>query len=178
MMRRRSFPWFSIVRRGIYRRASRPGKAGATRGSRGLGCTTAFMSLALPRSCTSPVALCRPRCRYGHSSLQDAPRSCRFGRRQNTGRGKHFHVLPCQDVTGEDRFRFVRHPDRMVIRIQHIDSENGIDTVMSGALALDEPRHPCGRFASAGGMLRVIVQIERHAMSLKPKGGTSQPAPG
>lgn len=91
---------------------------------------------------------------------------------------KRFHVSPFQDVAGEYRFAFRLHPDRIAIRIRHIDGAGGIDTAMAGPLS---PLTSRVCLASAlrrpGGALRVIAQIYRHALILKLKGAAYRPLP-
>lgn len=91
---------------------------------------------------------------------------------------KRFHVSPFQNVAGEYRFAFALHPDRIAIRIHHIDGAGGIDTAMAGPLS---PLTSRVCLASAlrrpGGALRVIAQIYRHALILKLKGAAYRPLP-
>lgn len=84
---------------------------------------------------------------------------------------KVFHVSPFQDVRGEYRFHFAAGPDRMGIRIAHVDGENGLDSAMSGPLLRLTNR---GALAAGlrrpGGGLRVLALIHWHATRLAIKG--------
>lgn len=93
---------------------------------------------------------------------------------------KIFHVSPFQDVAGEYRFNFSLRPDRIAIRISHIDGDAGVDTAMTGPLApLTVPMVLASALRRPGGALRVVSQIYWHALRLKLKGAPYRrlPAP-
>ena len=93
---------------------------------------------------------------------------------------KIFHVSPFQDVEGEYRFHFAAGPDRIAIRIAHVDGENGLDAAMTGPLV---PLTNLGALVAGlrrpGGGLRVLALIHWHAARLALKGARYRrlPAP-
>lgn len=91
---------------------------------------------------------------------------------------KVFHVSPFQDVTGEYRFNFDLYPDRIAIRIRHVNGKGGIATAMTGPLvALTTREILAGALRRPGGALGVIVQIYWHALRLKLKGAAYRRPP-
>jgi len=93
---------------------------------------------------------------------------------------KVFHVSPFQDVRGDYQFGFRLAPDRIAIRIRHMNSEDGLDAAMSGGLV---PLTSLGVIGASlrrpGGPLRVLALIHWHALQLKLKGAAYRrlPAP-
>lgn len=91
---------------------------------------------------------------------------------------KVFHVSPFQDVAGEYHFRFSLTPDRVAIRINHVNGLDGVDTAMAGALRPLRSRDiVTSALRRPGGALRVIAQIYWHALQLKLKGARYRTLP-
>lgn len=113
-----------------------------------------------------------------HSYLCRLPGLAPLTARDTIGAEKIFHVSPFQDVAGEYRFNFALSPERLAIRIAHIDRENGLDAAMTGAL---RPLTGAGAIAAGlrrpGGSLRVLALIYWNALRLKLKGAAYRPPP-
>lgn len=91
---------------------------------------------------------------------------------------KIFHVSPFQDVSGAYRFAFNLQPDRLAIRIRHLDGAEGIDTAMSGPLRpLTNRAILAAALRRPGGPLRVLAHIYWHALRLKLKGAAYRRLP-
>ncbi|MBK4216683.1 DUF1365 domain-containing protein [Paracoccus caeni] len=113
-----------------------------------------------------------------HSYLCVTPGFTPIGPDDDICTRKLFHVSPFQDVAGEYRFAFRLTPDHIGIRIAQIDSGNGLDAAMTGAL------RPFGNAAAIGaclrrpgGSLRVLALIYWNALRLKLKGAAYRPVP-
>ncbi|ARO14673.1 cyclopropane/cyclopropene fatty acid synthesis protein [Ketogulonicigenium robustum] len=106
-----------------------------------------------------------------HSYICHRPAFAPIAARDQIAAQKVFHVSPFQDVRGAYFFNFSLHPDRLAIRIQQIDGENGLDAAMTGRF---RPLTSRGIAAAAarrpGGALRVSVLIIWQALKLRLKG--------
>ncbi|ADO42733.1 DUF1365 domain-containing protein [Ketogulonicigenium vulgare] len=84
---------------------------------------------------------------------------------------KIFYVSPFQDVRGQYFFNFSLKPDRVAIRIQQIDGENGLDAGLTGRFQPLTARVILqSALARPGGALRVSFLILWHAIRLRLKG--------
>ncbi|TDK48798.1 DUF1365 domain-containing protein [Antarcticimicrobium luteum] len=118
-----------------------------------------------------------------HSYLCHRPGFAPITAETRMDRPKRLHVSPFQDVAGDYRFRFDIRPDRIAIRISHVNGDQGVIATLSG------PRRPA---TSPGliraflrrplGALRTIALIHWQALKLKLKGARYRrrpaPAPG
>lgn len=91
---------------------------------------------------------------------------------------KIFHVSPFQQIAGHYQFNFDVSKERIVIRIAHLNEDNGLIATLSGARA---PLSSARLFAAMArrpfGPLRTIALIYWQALRLKLKGAPYQKRP-
>ncbi|WP_146344256.1 DUF1365 domain-containing protein [Falsiphaeobacter marinintestinus] len=91
---------------------------------------------------------------------------------------KMMHVSPFQDVSGEYRFNFDIRPDRIGIRIAHLDGDQGVIATLSGPRqALSNGRLVSAFLRRPAGAMRTIALIYWQALKLKLKGARYRTRP-
>ncbi|KUJ85486.1 cyclopropane-fatty-acyl-phospholipid synthase [Ruegeria marisrubri] len=93
---------------------------------------------------------------------------------------KIFHVSPFQDIAGSYEFNFNISPDKIAIRIGHINGTEGLVATLSGRLvSLSNTSLLGAALLRPFGPLRTVALIYWNALRLKLKGAfyRSRPAP-
>ncbi|MCH5374847.1 MAG: DUF1365 domain-containing protein [Planctomycetes bacterium] len=91
---------------------------------------------------------------------------------------KVFHVSPFQEIAGNYAFRFAVSDDRIAIRIELLNGEDGLVATLAGKLAPLNDRAIIGALVRRPfGAVRTLALIFWHALRLKLKGATYRPRP-